>query len=184
MKTYILSIITLVLNLSTQKSTYASEDCTEIKKVINLIYNLLIIYVFISYSDPVSYKSYSQWCWSDTAITSDLDNESVCIGALGLWWHMLLDGLTWALHGQQNESVGEEDDSAGDYIAKEEKADNIRQSWKLIVGCMPVNAARCPIRLKTVMSPVCQWPQSKHRRVTPNSSHQEVGMWRGEVVTW
>lgn len=41
---------------------------------------------------------------------------------------MLLDSLTRPPHCQQNESVGEEDDGAGQCIAKEEKADDVRQS--------------------------------------------------------
>ena len=58
-------------------------------------------------------------------ISSDLDNESVCIGGLGLRWHMLLDGLTWPAHRQQDERVGEEDDGAGQHVAKDEQADNV-----------------------------------------------------------
>lgn len=116
--------------------------------------------------------------------SSDLDNERVCIGGLGLRWHMLLDSLTWPSHRQQNESVREEDDSAGQRVAKDEKADDVRQSWKLVVGRMPVNAAGCAVRFRTVMSPLCQGPYSKHRCITPHSNHQEAGMGRGELVTW
>lgn len=123
-------------------------------------------------------------CWSNKVKSSDLDNQSMCIGGFGLWWHMLLNGLTWPPHRQQNERVGEEDDGAGQCIAKDEEADNVRHSQKLVVGCLPVDAAGCAVRFRAVVSPLCQGPHGKHRGVTPHSSHQEACVWWGELVTY
>lgn len=89
---------------------------------------------------------------------------------------MLLDSLTGPPHRQQDERVGQENDGAGQCIAKEEKADDVRQSQNLMVGCEPVDAACGAIRFGTVMSPLCQGPQGKKRCITPHSHHQDTGM--------
>lgn len=158
------------------------KDKTNKKQFV--FHTLWIINSVVSFMNPVRCKPCNQCHWGITAISSDLHNESMCFGGLGLWWDMLLNSLTWPPHSQQNESVGKEDDCAGQCIAKDKKADNVRQSWKLMVGCMPVNAAGCAIWFSTVMPPLCQGPHSKHRSIAPNSSHQEAGMWGGKLVPW
>lgn len=77
----------------------------------------------------------------------------MCIGDLVLWGHMLLHSLARASHSQQDERVGQKDDSAGNNVAEEEQADDVAHGCRILAGSMPVDAARCSIRLGTIVPP-------------------------------
>lgn len=74
---------------------------------------------------------------------------------------MLLHGLPRPPHRQQNEGVGQEDGGAGQRVAKNEKADDVRQSGELVVGRVPVDAAGGAVRLGAVTPPTRQGPDGK-----------------------
>lgn len=112
-----------------------------------------------------------------------LDNESVGVGGLRLWGHVLLDGLAGSPHRHQDAGVGEDDDGAGQHVAKEEKANDVGQRRQLVVRSPPVDAAGGAVRFRPVMAPLHQGPHSKHRRVSPHSPHQETGVRRGELAS-
>lgn len=106
------------------------------------------------------------------------------VAGLVLRRHVLLDSLTWAAHRQQDEGVGENDEGAGQGVAKDEKTHDVGQGQQLVVGCVPVNAAGRAVRFGAVMPPLCQGSDSKHHWVTPHCNHQEAGVGRGELAAW
>lgn len=90
---------------------------------------------------------------SEPIVCIYLDDKCMCIGDFVLWGHMLLHSLAGTSHGQQDECVGQEDDSAGYDVAEEEEADDVAHSCGALTGRMPVDAAGRPIRLSPVLSP-------------------------------
>lgn len=82
-----------------------------------------------------------------------LNDKCVCIGDLVLRGHVLLHSLTGAPDGQQDECVGQKDDSAGHNVAEEEEADDVAHSCGVLAGSVPIDAACCTIRLGPVLSP-------------------------------
>lgn len=142
-----------------------------------------------SYGEEAFTQSAEHWFISNinnlrSRRASHLDDDAVRVGGLGLRWHMLLDGLTWPPHCQQDEGVGEEDDGTGQRVAEEEQGDDVRQSWKLVVRRPPVNAAGRAVRLGAITTPLRQGPHGEHGGETPHSNHQEVGVRRRELVPW
>lgn len=107
-------------------------------------------------------------------VQNHLDDEGMGVGGLRLWRHVLLDGLARPPHRHQDARVGEDDGGAGQHVAEEEKADDVRQRGQLVVGRPPVDAAGGAVRFWTVAAPLQQGPHGKHRRVTPHSHHQEA----------
>lgn len=107
----------------------------------------------------------------------------MCIGDLVLWGHMLLHSLAGAPDGQQDECVGQEDDGAGHDVAEEEETDDVAHSCRALAGCMPVDAARCTIRLGPILSPARQGTHGKDSSIAPNPSNQEAGVTERKLVT-
>ena len=107
----------------------------------------------------------------------------MCIGDLVLWGHMLLHSLTGAPYSQQDERVGQEDDSAGHDVAEEKEADDVAHSCKVLAWRMPVDAACCTVRLAPVLPPARQGTYSKDSSVAPDPSNQEAGVAEGKLVT-
>lgn len=66
---------------------------------------------------------------------------------------MLLNSLAGAPDGQQDEYVGQKNYNAGHNVAEEEEADDVAHSCGVVAGSMPVDAARCPVRLCPILSP-------------------------------
>lgn len=77
----------------------------------------------------------------------------MCIGDLVLWGHVLLHSLSRPPDGQQDECVGQEYDSAGHDVAKEEEADDIAHSCRVLAWRMPVDTACGTVRLFPIRSP-------------------------------
>ncbi len=100
----------------------------------------------------------------------------MCIGDLVLGGHVLLHSLTGAPDGQQDECVGQEDDSAGQNVAEEEEADDVAHSCRALAGSVPIDAARGTVRLRPILSPARQGTYSKYSGVQPDSSNQQAGM--------
>lgn len=82
-----------------------------------------------------------------------LNDKCLCIGDFVLWGHVLLHCLAGAPNGQQNECVGQKDDSAGHNVAEDEEADYVAHSCRVLSWSMPVDAACCTVRLGPVLSP-------------------------------
>lgn len=112
-----------------------------------------------------------------------LNDKCMCIGDLVLGGHVLLHSLTGAPDSQQDECVGQEDDSAGHNVAEEEEADDVAHCCRVLAGSMPIDAARCTIWLGPIFSPAGQGANSKNCSVAPDSSNQHAGMAVGELVT-
>lgn len=112
-----------------------------------------------------------------------LDDKCMCIGDFVLWGHMLLHSLAGASDGQQDECVGQEDDSAGYNVAEEEEADDVAHGCGAFTGCVPVDAAGCSIRLSPVLSPAWQGTNSEDPSVAPDPSDQHVGVAVRKLVT-
>ena len=112
-----------------------------------------------------------------------LDDKCMCIGDLVLWGHVLLHSLAGAPHGQQDECVGQEDDSAGHDVAEEKQADDVAHSCRVLAGCLPIDAARCTVWFGPVLAPARQGANSKDSSVAPDPSNQHAGVAVGELVT-
>lgn len=108
----------------------------------------------------------------------------MCIGDLILWGHVLLHGLAGAPDGQQNECIGQEDDSAGHNVAEEEEADDVAHCCRALAGSMPVDAACRTIWFGPVFSPAGQGTNSKNSSIAPDPSNQDACMAVRELVTW
>lgn len=96
---------------------------------------------------------------------------------------MLLHGLAGAPDSQQDERVGEENDSAGDNIAEEEEADDVAHRRRVLAGSVPVDATGCAIRLGPVFSPARQGADGENAGVAPDPCDQHVGMVIRKLVT-
>lgn len=92
----------------------------------------------------------------------------MCIGDLVLWGHVLLHSLAGAPDCQQDERVGQKDDSAGHNVAEEEEADDVAHSCRVLVWSMPVDAACRTVRLGSVLPPARQGTYSENSRVAPD----------------
>lgn len=107
----------------------------------------------------------------------------MCIGDLVLRGHVLLHSLAGAPDGQQDECVGQEDDSAGHNVAEEEETDDVAHSCRVLARSIPVDAARCTVRLGPVLSPARQGTYSKNSSIAPDPSNQQAGVAEGELAT-
>lgn len=107
----------------------------------------------------------------------------MCIGDLVLGGHVLLHSLTGAPDSQQDECIGQEDDSARHNVAEEEEANDVGHRSSVSAGSIPVDAARSTIWLSPVFSPAGQGTNSKNCSVAPDSSDQQAGMTVRELVT-
>lgn len=107
----------------------------------------------------------------------------MCVGDLVLRGHVLLHSLTGAPDGQQDECVGQEDDSAGDNVAEEEEANDVAHCCRALAGSVPVDAASCTIWLGPIFPPAGQGPDGKNSSVAPDPSNQHAGVAVRELVT-
>lgn len=96
---------------------------------------------------------------------------------------MLLHGLAGSPDSQQDERVGEENDSAGDDIAEEEQADDVAHRCGVLAGSMPVDATGCAIWLGPVFPPARQGADGENARVAPDSCDQHVSVVIRKLVT-
>lgn len=112
-----------------------------------------------------------------------LNDKCMCVGGLVLWGHVLLHSLTGAPDCHQDECVGQEDDSAGHNVAEEEEADDVAHSCSALAGSVPIDAARCTVRLCPVLSPTRQGTHGKDSGVAPDPSDEQAGVAVGEFVT-
>lgn len=121
-------------------------------------------------------------CWK-VVLCIYLNDKCMCVGDLVLRGHVLLHSLAGAPDGQEDECVGQEDDSAWHNVAEEEEADDVAHSRRVLAGCMPVDAARCSVGLGSILSPARQRTYSKNSSVAPHPSNQQAGVAVGELVT-
>lgn len=112
-----------------------------------------------------------------------LNDKCMCISDFVLRGHVLLHSLTGAPDGEQDECVGQEDDSAGHNVAEEEEAGDVAHSCRAIAGSMPIDAACCTVRLSPIFSPAHQGTDGKNSSVAPDPSNQRAGVGVGELVT-
>lgn len=106
------------------------------------------------------------------------------IGNLVLWRHVLLHSLAGAPNSQQDERVGQENDSAGDNIAEEEQTDDVAHRRRARAGSVPVDAAGCAVWLGPIFTPAWQGADGKDAGVAPDPCNQHVGVMIGKLVTW
>lgn len=106
------------------------------------------------------------------------------IGNLVLWGHVLLHSLAGAPNSQQDECVGQENDSAGDNIAEEEQADDVAHRRRARAGSVPVDAAGCAVWFSPVFTPARQGADGEDAGVAPDPRDQHVGVMIGKLVTW
>lgn len=114
---------------------------------------------------------------------SYLDDERMRVGNLVLRRHVLLHGLAGTPDGQQDECVGQENDSAGDDVAEEEEADDVAHCRRVLAGRVPVDAAGCAIRLGPVLPPARQGADGENTSVAPDPCDQHVSVVMRELVT-
>lgn len=120
---------------------------------------------------------------TDANCHGQLYDKRMCVGDLVLRGHVLLHSLTGAPHGHQDECVGQKNDSAGHDVAEEEEADYVAHGRRALAGSMPIDAARCTVRLGSILPPARQRADSKNPSVAPDPGNQEAGVAIGELVT-
>lgn len=120
---------------------------------------------------------------SSASEPSYLDDECMRVGNLVLRRHVLLHGLAGAPDSQQDECVGEENDSAGDNIAEEEQADDVAHCRGVLAGSVPVDATGCAIWLGPVLSPATQGSDGENAGVAPDPCDQHVSVGIRKLVT-
>lgn len=114
---------------------------------------------------------------------SYLDDERMRVGNLVLRRHVLLHSLARTPDGQQDERVGQENDSAGDDVAEEEEADDVAHRRRVLAGRVPVDATGCAIRLGPVLPPARQGADGENTSVAPDPCDQHVSVVMRELVT-
>lgn len=105
------------------------------------------------------------------------------VGNLVLRCHVLLHGLTGSPDRQQDERVGEENDSAGDDIAEEEQADDVAHRCGVLAGSVPVDATGCAVWLGPVFPPARQGADGENAGVAPDPCDQHVSVGIRKLVT-
>lgn len=113
---------------------------------------------------------------------SYLDDERMHVGNLVLRCHVLLHGLAGAPDSQQDERVGQENDSAGDNVAEEEEADDVAHRCGVLAGRVPVDATGCAIRLGPVLPPARQGADGENTGVAPDPCDQHVSVEMRKLV--